>query len=157
MHLPEHQRTPKKLTSLNPHSIYFGFHYSELEVITKSKSWEVDVECSCLLCQSKWCISNWEVLCFCWSREVRVLVPKPQTSYPQTSYGMLGKDEIWGSLFPPLPQSNRVSRYTDKIESWALIYQLGHSTSEAKGLPPVAVTVVEVALAVDQNYFPLLQ
>lgn len=36
-----------------------------LEVITKSKSWEVDVGCSCLLHQSKWHIINWDALCFC--------------------------------------------------------------------------------------------
>lgn len=73
----------------------------------------------------------------------RVLVPKPHTSS-----GMLGKDEVVGSLFHHTPFHNPV-RFLGtlaKAEHW-------HSTSRVKVCSPVTVRVVEGVLAVDQNLF----
>lgn len=111
MHLQEHQRTPKKLTCLNPYSTYLGFHYSELEVITKSKSSEVDVGCSCLLPVQMVYYSTEMCLCQSWGEGGHWFWnPKP----------VLWKDEILGSLLPAPPRTMIRVWSTNASGSWAL-------------------------------------
>lgn len=146
VHLQELQRNL-------PILIYFGFQYSELEVITESQSSEVDVGCSCLFHQSKWQIINWDVLCFCqsWGGE-------SVGSKTPNQFWNAGKR--WGigeSVSPPLAQSNRVSWYTDKSETKHALTSCDIAQVKLKVFP-VTVKIVEVMVVVaDQNFFPLLQ
>lgn len=70
--------------------------------------------------------------------------------------------EFWnaGSLSPPQPYHSLIrflSTLTKVKAEYLLISWDTGQLKLAEGLSPLTVTVVEVVLAVDQNFFPLLQ